>query len=97
MAGTRLVVAIQLFRREKGALPADLVVLEPRYLSAVPADPFDGKAFRYLPTKGIVYSVGKDLVDAGGSTLVMSQDTGDNVHQQRWQAEDAVFGIEAIY
>jgi hypothetical protein len=40
----------------------------PAYLAAVPADPYDGKPFRYSAAKGVVYSVSKDLRDDGGSS-----------------------------
>jgi hypothetical protein len=50
-----------------GKLPENLQALVPTYLAAVPDDPFDGKPFRYSPEKKIVYSVGKNLVDDGGS------------------------------
>ena len=30
-------------------------------------DPFDGRPLRYAPLKNIVYSIGADLVDRGGS------------------------------
>ena len=30
-------------------------------------DDFDGKPFRYLPEKRLLYSVGKDLIDSNGA------------------------------
>ena len=47
-------------------LPATLDALVPKYISAVPRDPFDGKPLRYDSKKKIVYSVGYNLKDDGG-------------------------------
>jgi hypothetical protein len=48
--------------------PADLKALVPKYLSAIPEDPFaaGGAPIRYLPGKSILYSVYEDGVDDGG-------------------------------
>ena len=65
---TRLIVATRRYElAHDGKLPENLQALVPTYLAAVPDDPFDGKPFRYSPEKKIVYSVGKNLVDDGGS------------------------------
>jgi hypothetical protein len=48
-------------------LPESLSELVPKYLPKVPIDPFDGKPLRYSKEKGIIYCVGKDLKDSGGS------------------------------
>jgi hypothetical protein len=68
IAATRLILACNIYRRKEGKLPADLQALVPAYLAAVPADPYDGKPFRYSAAKGVVYSVSKDLRDDGGSS-----------------------------
>lgn len=51
-----------------GRLPESLAELVPRFLPAVPADPFDGQPLRYRHTNDtyVVYSVGADLADDGG-------------------------------
>ena len=61
-------LAVERFRLANGKLPENLNELVPQFLSAVPADPFDGKPLRYHPlTKGyVVYSVGQDGHDDGG-------------------------------
>jgi len=94
LAATRLIVACNAYRKQQGKLPEDLQALVPTYLSAVPADPYDGKAFRYVPAKGIVYSVGKDLKDSGGSTRVTGSYRGDSPSSWRWLGEDIVFQVE---
>jgi hypothetical protein len=61
-------LAVERFRRESGRLPQQLIELVPRFLTAVPADPFDGASLRYHPlSKGyVVYSIGPDGRDDGG-------------------------------
>ena len=51
-----------------GRLPDSLDELVPKWLDAVPTDPFDDKPIRYKKlAKGFVtYSVGPDLKDDGG-------------------------------
>ena len=95
MAAARLVVALQLHRREHGTFPDRLDALVPGELEAVPLDPFDGKPFRYDARRGIVYSVGKNLVDDGGSSLRLEGSASDPEPRRRWNAEDAVYRIEA--
>jgi hypothetical protein len=64
----RVGLAIQRYRLATGNLPDTLVDLVPKYLDAVPEDPFDGRTLRYekLETGFVVYSVGEDRRDDGG-------------------------------
>ncbi len=64
--GTQLLMAIRAYQIETGKLPSSLKDLTPKYLSEIPKDPFNGK-LKYLPDKKIIYSVGKNLKDEGGS------------------------------
>jgi|GEM_PF-4434137 len=66
ISGACLVAALKCFREKTGALPVTLDELVPVYISAVPADPLDGLPMRYNPGKEFIYSIGKDLKDAGG-------------------------------
>jgi hypothetical protein len=62
-------IAVQHFRLAKnGAIPERLEELVPRFLPAVPRDPFDGQPLRYrrLPTGFVVYSIGADRHDNNG-------------------------------
>ena len=68
VAATRALLAMKAFKVEKGRLPETLDELVPEYLDAVPLDDFDGKPLRYNAEKKVIYSVGKDLKDAGGMT-----------------------------
>ncbi|GHB90441.1 hypothetical protein [Cerasicoccus arenae] len=65
---TYLYLVIRLYQLEHGTLPPTLDALVPAYIDAVPLDPFDGKPIRYNPARAIIYSVGNDFIDAGGSS-----------------------------
>lgn len=51
------------------ALPPTLDALVPQFLAAVPEDPMDGKPLKFRPRpKGfVVYSIGEDGTDDGGT------------------------------
>jgi hypothetical protein len=64
-----VLVAVERYRRAHDRWPRKLADLTPKYLAAVPLDPYDGKPlrFRRLPDGVVIYSVGPDLVDHGGT------------------------------
>ncbi|MBN1443872.1 MAG: hypothetical protein JXA90_14270 [Planctomycetes bacterium] len=66
--------ALRGYQQEHGALPEKLEDLVPAFLDAVPADPYDGQPLRYSRQKRLVYSVGEDLVDDGGSSAEEDDD-----------------------
>lgn len=61
-------MALERYRRDDGRWPDTLDALVPRYLAAVPTDPYDGKPLRYQrrPDGVVVYWVGEDGTDDGG-------------------------------
>ena len=67
VATTRLLLALKCYKLEKGELPESLEELVPEYIEEVPLDDFDGRPMRYSREKKIIYSVGEDLKDSGGS------------------------------
>ena len=67
LTGTQVLMALRTYQIDNGKLPDSLNELVPEYISEVPKDPFDGKQIRFSPEKKIIYSVGKDLLDSGGS------------------------------
>jgi type II secretory pathway pseudopilin PulG len=71
MRAAAAAVAIERYRRKHGRLPATLDDLAPEFLSAVPADPFDGKPVRFVVRDGeyTVYSISKDGQDNGGQEM----------------------------
>jgi hypothetical protein len=88
-AADRALLALRAYRQDHGGLPDSLGELVPDYLTEIPRDPFDGAPLRYSRNKGILYSVGSDLADDGGSTAGLD---GERV-TSRWAAEDIVFEI----
>ena len=94
-AGAKLVVACNRFARDKGRFPETLAELVPEYLSEVPQDPYDGAPFRYSAEKGLVWAVGKNLTDEGGSTRVLGVEEASAASRNRPKAEDFVFELRA--
>jgi len=88
VGATRVLAAINAYRQEEGKLPGDLQALVPEFLPSIPIDPYDGKPFRYSASKGIIYSVGKDLKDSGGSLTLP-----DNARSEIWETEDIVLDV----
>lgn len=91
--GLRLVVACRLYEIRYGRLPETLDALVPEFLREVPRDPFDGKPFRYLPEKAVVYSVGRDMRDSSGSVPRASD--ADSSGRARRNGDDLVYPIHA--
>jgi len=93
LTGTRLVVTCRAYEATHGDLPDSLEALLPKYLDAVPIDPYDGRPFRYSREKRIVYSVFRDLEDSGGSAphLENSDDLGADAFAEG--TPDAVFRL----
>ncbi|MEX2174250.1 MAG: hypothetical protein WD872_07800, partial [Pirellulaceae bacterium] len=75
-------LAIRLYRHDQGRPPDRLDDLAPRYLSAVPLDPFSGQPLVYRPGtySFVLYSVGQDGVDNGGHFGNQSQYHGSAGH-----------------
>lgn len=68
---TRLALAIERFRSQRGSLPTTLDDLVPGYFDSLPLDPFSGKSLLYRNTDAneyVVYSVGSNGLDDGGSS-----------------------------
>ncbi len=64
--GWRVKLACELYRREHKGAPASLRALVPKYLPAVPADPFSASGAPLRFVGGRVWSTGPDLRDDGG-------------------------------
>jgi hypothetical protein len=77
----RVAVALERFRLANADVPEDLPALVPRYLDAVPDDPYDGSPLRYRRrAEGyVVYSVGDDLMDDHGTPREKADGPGDIV------------------
>ncbi|MGZ0656507.1 hypothetical protein ACWPKS_12960 [Coraliomargarita sp. W4R72] len=77
-AATRVLFALRAFYGDVGHLPEKLEYLVPKYLEEIPRDPFDGKPIRYSKDSRIIYSVGNDFVDSGGSELPFAYEAEDS-------------------
>lgn len=65
-------VAVERYRRaHAGTAPASLDQVVPALLPAVPTDPFSGQPLKYSvqPDRYVVYSLGPNAIDDGGSTI----------------------------
>jgi len=64
-------LAVERYRlAHQDALPASLAELAPQFVDGVPTDPFDGQPLRYKKTSPngfVIYSIGKDRTDQGGT------------------------------
>jgi len=95
IAAARTIAALHLYKLEHGAFPAELAALVPGYVNSVPLDPFSCQPFLYNPAEGIIYSVGKNMSDDGGSRRNLTSEEHLTSGNDRWTGEDAVFEIEA--
>jgi hypothetical protein len=79
---SRVAVAIERFRRERSAVPAQLSDLVPQYLREIPMDPYSGRPLLFRPAKDAytVYSVGPNQEDDQGD---LSSEL-ERVQQQGW-------------
>ena len=66
--GVRAMIAVELYRAERGVWPMDLSQLTPAYIEREPVDPYTGGPLRYwFEDHGyVLYSVGLDRIDNGG-------------------------------
>jgi len=64
---TRIAAAIRLHIEREGRTPRTLADLATSELTEIPLDPFSGEAFHYDAERGILFSVGSDFVEQGGS------------------------------
>ena len=67
LSAVRSLLALKAHEIDHNDLPSSLDELVPQYVSKVPLDPFDGKPIKYSKDKKIIYSVGEDGIDSGGS------------------------------
>jgi hypothetical protein len=77
----QIAIALRAYRVERGAFPKGLTELVPKYMRAIPEDPFDEhlSPLRYL-VKGmryVLYSVGPDGADDSGLPIDQSSADGD--------------------
>jgi hypothetical protein len=81
----RLAIAVTAYRGKNGKFPDRPDALVPEYLAQVPLDPFDGQPLR-MKRSGkdlVLYSIGPDLRDDGGTELDPKTLEGDLVFRLR--------------
>lgn len=66
---TQLSFALKSYYQDNEQLPNALSELVPQYIATIPKDPFDGEPMRYSKDRAIIYSVGTDFIDNGGSDV----------------------------
>lgn len=83
--GTLVVIAAELYRRQRGHWPASLHELVPGLLPSVPVDRYDGGPLKYALIDGhpVVYSVGANRVDDGGHAPVVNGRSA-SYESRRW-------------
>jgi len=72
MQNIQTALAIEQYRIQRGTFPDKLDDLVPKFLTALPLDPFDGQQLRYNHTDEgyLLYSIGPDrLNDKGQKAL----------------------------
>ena len=77
---TKLAFALAAYRADRGAYPAKLADLTPKYVGEVPKDIFSDSELHYRPQGGgyLLYSVGPNGKDDGG------KGTGDRQKGEDW-------------
>jgi hypothetical protein len=69
LRATIVALALERYRRDHGVWPAKLDELTPNYLQSIPLGEWDGKPLIYKRLKdgAVVYTLGPDLIDRGGT------------------------------
>src|SRR5262249_26572491 len=83
----RIACAIERFRLANGVYPRSLDLLVPQFIGSVPNDVMDGKPLRYQldPAGGyILYSIGWNRADDGGTLVWAKQDKEIDLSKGDW-------------
>ena len=86
LSALRVLIALKCHKQRTGELPATLDELVPEYFEKIPMDYFDGGPIKYDRDKKLLYCVGIDLEDTGG--------TEDTEEKKGWNAPDPAWRIE---
>jgi hypothetical protein len=95
VACLRALLACERFRRVRGAYPETLDALVPEFLETVPRDPFSGGPLLYSRAREILWSVGENLRDDGGSTKRESGEDGWYRQARTRYARDMVYPVSS--
>lgn len=81
---TELMLALRLFELEHSKLPERLEELVPAYLDRVPEDHFSGRPMSWKPKTRVVYSIGIDQKDDGGTVNDDRPTKGADIGRHYW-------------
>lgn len=94
-AAIQLSFALRAYHQATGALPETLDALIPEYLDTIPTDPYDGAPLRYSKEQAILYSVGNDFIDSGGSMLPFAHQLSEDEYgdSAEWDKTEPTFSL----
>lgn len=95
VACLRALLACERFRRRHGAYPETLDALVPEFLEAVPRDTFSGGPLLYSRKKELLWSVGENLCDDGGSSARKNGEDGWSRQARTKYAMDMVYPVSS--
>ena len=67
LSASQVLLAIKAYTIDNNDYPLSLDELVPKYINKIPNDSFSDESIKYDPSKKIIYSVGKEGIDLGGS------------------------------
>lgn len=91
----RALVACEQYRRKIGIYPDTLEALVPMCLDAVPKDTFSGGTLCYSRERGVLWAVGENVGDDGGSTRTQDGGIGHYRATNPRYALDMVFPVSS--
>jgi hypothetical protein len=83
------ILALRCYELDKRKLPEKLSDLVPEYIQSVLLDPFDNAPMRWNNSTGLLYSIGKDLIDGGGSVSRKPKSSDPDYGMYYWWGEKA--------
>lgn len=86
-AAIQLSFALRAYQQANGSLPETLNSLIPEYLEAIPIDPYDGTPMRYSKENRIIYAVGNDFIDSGGSSLPFAHQIPEDAYEDNAESD----------
>jgi hypothetical protein len=81
------ILALRLFELKHGALPENLKELVPEFLAKLPDDHFSGHSMLWNSASRVLYSVGADQKDDGGSVNDERLSKGADLGMHYWWSQ----------
>ncbi|WP_265596300.1 hypothetical protein [Verrucomicrobium sp. BvORR106] len=86
---TVLQLALRRYELDHGQVPDQLTILVPQYLPEVPLDPFTDLPMTWLPATQVLYSIGEDFTDNGGTFTKPASRRGPDLAMHYWWSDAA--------